>query len=182
MTGSDVFHILFGAALVTLGVLSAAFADRIRGGRSEGRGEAAGKATRAPSAKAPRLSRAEEQVADGNGVIEALMAAGYNNQAAAEATWACSAFERTTPERGVAAAGRRCGPPSKGSRGPRVEATGAGSMDGGEGAIVIAALVAAGYKKQVATEATWACNAAERATAESWTAAALRRCALGGMS
>jgi len=47
---------------------------------------------------------------------------------------------------------------------------------------VIAALVTAGYKKPVATEATWACGAGERASVEVWTAAALRRCALRGMS
>lgn len=47
---------------------------------------------------------------------------------------------------------------------------------------VIAALVAAGYKKPIATEATWACSAGERATLEGWTAAALRRCVRGGMS
>lgn len=47
---------------------------------------------------------------------------------------------------------------------------------GGEGD-VIAALVAAGYKKPVATEATRACNEAERATIEGWTVAALRHCA-----
>jgi len=52
--------------------------------------------------------------------------------------------------------------------------------DGGED--VIAALVAAGYKKPIATEATWACGAGERASIEGWTAAALRRCARGGMS
>lgn len=52
--------------------------------------------------------------------------------------------------------------------------------DGGDD--VIAALVATGYKKAIATEATWACSAAERATIEIWTASALRRCARGGMS
>lgn len=47
---------------------------------------------------------------------------------------------------------------------------------------VIAALVAAGYKKAIAAEAAWSCTAAERATIENWTRAALRRCARGGMS
>ncbi len=47
---------------------------------------------------------------------------------------------------------------------------------------VIAALVAAGYKKQVATEAAMGCSVADRATIEGWMAAALRRCARGGMS
>jgi hypothetical protein len=46
---------------------------------------------------------------------------------------------------------------------------------------VIAALVAAGYKKQIATEAVWGCGAADRQTIEGWTRAALRR-AQGGAS
>lgn len=54
------------------------------------------------------------------------------------------------------------------------------NTEGGED--VIAALVAAGYKKPIATEATWGCTATERATIEGWTASALRRCARGGMS
>lgn len=52
--------------------------------------------------------------------------------------------------------------------------------DGGED--VIAALVAAGYKRPIATEATWACGAGERASIEGWVACALRRCARGGVS
>jgi hypothetical protein len=47
---------------------------------------------------------------------------------------------------------------------------------------VIAALVAAGYKKVTATEAAWGCSQAERATIELWTRAALRRCAQGASS
>lgn len=54
------------------------------------------------------------------------------------------------------------------------------NTEGGED--VIAALVAAGYKKPIATEATWGCTATERATIEGWTASALRRCARGGLS
>jgi hypothetical protein len=49
------------------------------------------------------------------------------------------------------------------------------STDGAED--VVAALVAAGYKKQIATDAALACSGAERATIEDWTRAALRRCA-----
>jgi hypothetical protein len=45
--------------------------------------------------------------------------------------------------------------------------------EGGED--VVAALVAAGYKKSIAAEATWACTTAERVTIEGWTAVALRR-------
>lgn len=47
---------------------------------------------------------------------------------------------------------------------------------------VIAALVAAGHKKQVATDAVWGCRDAERTTIEQWTLASLRRCAPGEIS
>jgi len=43
--------------------------------------------------------------------------------------------------------------------------------------VVIVALIAAGYKKQIASQAAWACSGGERATVEDWTRAALRRCA-----
>jgi len=65
-------------------------------------------------------------------------------------------------------------------RAPRVESKPQADTEGGDD--VIAALVAAGYKKPIATEATWACGPGERASIEGWTAAALRRCARGGMS
>ena len=47
---------------------------------------------------------------------------------------------------------------------------------------VIAALVAAGYKKPAASEATWSCTQTDRLTIERWTAAALRRAMKGGVS
>lgn len=80
----------------------------------------------------------------------------------------------------VEAAELHRGTPPKQQRAPRPEPKVAASAEGGDD--VIAALVAAGYKKPVATEAAWACSAGERATVESWTASALRRCARGGMS
>lgn len=49
------------------------------------------------------------------------------------------------------------------------------------GAEVVAALIAAGYKRTIAAEATWACEEAERTTIENWTVSALRRCAQGGL-
>ena len=70
--------------------------------------------------------------------------------------------------------------PPKPPRVPRVEPKATGTTDGGDD--VIAALVGAGYKKPVATEAVWACGPAERASIERWTRAALVRCARGGMS
>lgn len=113
---SNVLNILLGAALVSVGVLVAALAERLRGSR------AAREAVRASRAQpAPRVISVVEP-----------------------------------------------------SRAARAEPSG--------GDDVIAALVAAGYKKATATEATWACSAAERATVESWTASALRRSARGGAS
>jgi hypothetical protein len=63
---------------------------------------------------------------------------------------------------------------------PRPAPASAPKTEGGDD--VIAALIATGYKKPIATEATWACSATERATLEGWTVAALRRCAQGARS
>jgi len=70
-------------------------------------------------------------------------------------------------------------PPKRSTRLEPKPCTNTGESDGED---VIAVLVQAGYKKPVATEAAWACTGAERATVETWTTAALRRCARGGMS
>ena len=56
----------------------------------------------------------------------------------------------------------------------RVRASTQTATDGAED--VIAALVAAGYKRQIAVEATHACGAADRATVEGWARAALSAC------
>jgi hypothetical protein len=140
MTGTAALNILFGAALVAIGVLAAALADRIRGLRISRDAATRERASR-PAAPAP-AQPARSSIP----VVE-------------------HAELRSTP--------------AKPLRAPRAESKVA-SPEGGED--VIAALVAAGYKKPVATEAAWACSAAERATVESWTASALRRCARGGMS
>lgn len=65
------------------------------------------------------------------------------------------------------------------ARAPRTEPKVATSEGGDD---VVAALMAAGYNKPIAAEATWACSVTERATIEGWTASALRRCARGGVS
>ena len=132
----NTLSMLLGAALVALGVLAAALADRIRGLRVSRRdAEPRERATRAPSVPAPPVPM--------------------------------HAARTTIPV--VEAA-----EPPKQPKAPKI------ANDGGDD--VIAALVAAGYKKPIATEATWACSAAERATVEGWTASALRKCARGGMS
>ena len=82
------------------------------------------------------------------------------------------------------------GPPVPKLRTPRVrpgdvvagkanDAVAGNTNDAGDANDVINALVAAGYKKAVATEAAWGCTQAERATPESWTRAALRRARTG---
>jgi hypothetical protein len=129
----NALSMLFGAALVALGVLAAALADRIRGLRIS-----------REAASRERPSRAQSAPA----VIPVVEL-------------------HPTP---TATKPRQ-------SREPKAAQT---STDGADD--VIAALIGAGYKKPIATEATWACNAAERATVEGWTASALRRCARGGMS
>ncbi len=111
----NVAHLLLGAALVAIGVLAAALADRIRGVRVT---RVAAPSAAFPSAK--RLAR--------------------------------------PPRHGVAKA------------------------DDGEANEVVGALITAGYDKRVATAATAGCSPEQRATIETWTRAALRRCAQGGLS
>ena len=140
---------LFGAALVAIGVLAAALADRIRGVRI----------ARDASEALPR-----ERSANG---WRSRAVSGPAHAARTSIPVVEHAEYRSTPA------------PVKPPRAPRPEPK-VPSPEGGED--VIAALVAAGYKKAIATEAAWACSSGERATVETWTAAALRRCARGGMS
>ena len=139
MSLNSVLLMLFGAALVAIGVLASALADRVRGL----------KVSRevAPRERAARAQSAPAVIT----VVEAV-----EQPRSAPAT------------------------PAKQPRVPRAESTPAAAPEGGED--VIAALVAAGYKKPLASEATWACGAAERSTVEAWVASALRRCARGGLS
>lgn len=130
MSLNSVLLMLLGAALVSVGVLAAALADRIRGLR----------ASREPAPR-DRASRTAVPVVESADLLRA--------------------------------------PPTKQPRPPRAETKVAVGTSGDD---VIAALVAAGYKKPVATEAAWACAAGERTTIEGWTAASLRRCARRGMS
>ena len=136
---SNVLFMLLGAALVAIGVLATALADRIRGG----------KFVRDIPQPRERTSRAHSS-------------------------------PMASPTIQVVEPAELPRPASKPQRMPRAEPKPVAVTEGGED--VIAALVAAGYKKPIATEATWACGAGERASIEGWTAAALRRCARGGMS
>ena len=144
MTGTTLLNMLFGAALVALGVLAAALADRIRG---------------------LRVSREAREAAPRDRAGRAPSVPAQPPRAAIPVVEHAELLRPAAPKQ---------------PRTPRSEPKVTASAEGGDD--VIAALVASGYKKPVATEAAWACSAGERATVESWTASALRRCARGGMS
>jgi hypothetical protein len=153
----DLGHVVVGAALVTIGVLVAALADRIRGLRGAG----------------DRIALADR--------IRGLRGT--------RDTGACLRAGRAQPRHDVLAAVQPAVFPqsepavtkeNRASRAAtRIHST-KPTVDGANH--VIAALVGAGYKKATATESTWACSEAERATTEDWARAALRRCSLGGIS
>jgi hypothetical protein len=127
---SNVLFILLGAALASVGFLTAALTERIRNPHP-----ARGTAPRT------RTNRSQETT-----VIPVI---------APTPRTASPTIAPSTPQR------------------PEPRA----NMEGGSD--VINALIQAGYPRRTATGATWACEAAERASLESWTVAALRRCAQG---
>lgn len=137
----NTIYMLFGAALVCLGVLASALADRIRALSVSREGRESAPRERSSRAAAASVARGPIQVVE-------------------------SAESAELPRKPVA---------------PRRTSEAKARTDEG-GDDVISVLVASGYKKALATEATWACTPSERATVEHWTAAALRRCARGGMS
>lgn len=105
---NDLLHTLLGAALVAIGVLAAALADRIRQLRSSVSSKE-GLMRREPRAKAVPVSAvADSDDVDSGEVVAALVAAGYKKAAASRAASACTAREQSTPESWVAAALRRC--------------------------------------------------------------------------
>jgi hypothetical protein len=122
---TSILYTLLGGALVVIGVLAAAVADRVRGLRIT---------------RERAVTAAPRELANRPAPIQVI-----------------------EPE-----------PKLERSRMPRAEAKTQMAADD-----VIAALIASGYKKAVAAEATWGCNAADRLTIESWTAAALRRAGKG---
>jgi hypothetical protein len=106
----NVLPMLLGAALVTLGVLTSALADRIRQLRPARRDDARTPARelREPS-RAPKQSAENDLTPQGSGdVVTALVAAGYRKAVAAQAVAACTSREQATPESWTAAALRRC--------------------------------------------------------------------------
>jgi hypothetical protein len=134
VTGPAVLNMLLGAALVAIGVLAAALADRIRGLRIsreraatapreqtprvgsvaparatieiiEAEPVSAAKSGRAP---APRVESKAEPKAQAMTVVDALVAAGYKRSFAIQAVQGCGVTERATIEDWTRAALRRC--------------------------------------------------------------------------
>jgi hypothetical protein len=145
MTLSNVLLMLLGAALVAIGVLASALADRVRGivaTRSSAR-ELPVRVASTPAVPAvPTAPATTPRVARGSGPVPIP----------AKTKASMPADTVYVPDRGpLARDGQEL------------------AND------VIAALVGFGYKKAAATAATWACPATDRATIELWTAAALRR-------
>lgn len=100
-------QMLFGAALVVVGVLAAALADRLRGDRVSRR--VLIPSERAGRPRDPYCQRGARDDANGSAeVIAALTAAGYKKSIAAEAALACGVEERLTVENWTRAALRRC--------------------------------------------------------------------------
>lgn len=129
---SNILHTLLGAALVSIGFLLAMLAERLKAARADRTAqvsrpqplrapipvvEPADLLRSTPAVKPARATRAEpkpaEPKADANTeiadeVINALVMAKHKRPLAVEATWACTAAERTTIESWMAAALRRC--------------------------------------------------------------------------
>jgi hypothetical protein len=119
MSLESVLFMLLGAALVAIGVLAAALADRVRGlriSREPSQRPAPRKATPAPIDLTPievvepePYRTPAERVLMSKDVIAALVAAGYKRSAAATAVDACTSAERATIEDWTRAALRRVG-------------------------------------------------------------------------
>ena len=92
---NDVVPRLFGAALVTIGMIVAAVSDRIRGLRST---RERAPRTAAINPKSREVSTATNDVGVHHEVITALVAAGYPKRVATAATAGCAPDQRMTVE------------------------------------------------------------------------------------
>lgn len=152
---NNALFLLLGAGLMAIGVLTAAFAERIRNSRQL---ETRRSDTREQERRAPRPSVIT--IAD---TPEMPRSPTITRAPVRTPTTSDSTEMPRSPTV---------------TRAPR--ATRAVTPNLGDD--VITALVAAGYKRPIATQATWACEEAERVTIELWTAAALRRCGQSHLS
>lgn len=152
---NNALFLLLGAGLVAIGVLTAAFAERIRNSRQL---ETRRSDTREQERRAPRPSIITITDAPEMPRSPTITRTPARSQTASDST---EMPKSPTVTRAARAA--RTTTPNFGDD-------------------VIAALVATGYKRPIATQATWACEEAERVTIELWTAAALRRCGQSNLS
>ena len=106
----DLVTLLIGAALVMIGVLTSAVADRVRRIKAPARDRRAidrDHAVASRTANVPRTIADERLRAD---VIRALMTSGYQRTEALEAVDACAGSERATIESWTRAGLRRLAP------------------------------------------------------------------------
>lgn len=104
---NDVAHLALGGALVMVGVVAAAIAERIRGVRPTRDSAPRGVATTIPKAVATRDTSIASDDAQQE-VIGALVSAGYPKRVATAAASRCTPEQRTTTETWMRAALRRC--------------------------------------------------------------------------
>ena len=106
---NDLAHVLLGAAFVTIGVLVAALADRIRGVRvTRVRAPCVVASNSRPLAPPQRDTPATADDVQARAVIGALVTAGFSKRVAAAATTACAREQRATVETWTRAALRHC--------------------------------------------------------------------------
>jgi hypothetical protein len=104
---NDVLHMLLGDALVCLGVLATACADRVRQLRVN-RQTAPSRETTRPARKGPATAAVTTINPEAEDVIGALQCAGYKKSLATQAALACTSHEQLSPETWMTAALRRC--------------------------------------------------------------------------
>ena len=150
---NNALFLLLGAGLMAIGVLAAALAERIRGFRPMETDRPEAQERRAPRPSIITIADAPEMPRS-----PTITRAPARSQTASDSTEMSRSPTVTRASRAARAATPNLGDD------------------------VIAALVTTGYKRPIATQATWACDEAERMTIELWTAAALRRCGQSSLS
>ena len=171
MTGIAVLDMLLGGALVAAGFLSAALADRIRGLRVS--------RERAPTSSREQVVRAVSARPAIGEVETARQDASSCRVECFQAPHVVGMMGKTRTSVEASQAPHVMG--MVGKTGTSVDEK-IDPIDPRLEPVVVAALVAAGYKRSFAVGAVQGVGPHERATIEGWTRAALRRCARGGAS
>ena len=190
MTGIAVLDMLLGGALVAAGFLSAALADRIRGlrvSRERAPTSSREQVVRAVSAR-PAIGEVETARQDASSCrvecfqaphVVGMMGKTRTSVEASQAPHVVGMMGKTRTSVEASQAPHVMG--MVGKTGTSVDEK-IDPIDPRLEPVVVAALVAAGYKRSFAVGAVQGVGPHERATIEGWTRAALRRCARGGAS